>query len=98
MGWYVRKHILNIYRTHERDLQIVTPSDIAIYGTLCALASLSRGAIEAQIMKGEHFASYLEQEPYVRELVNAYMSSKFKTVLEILDKYSVRCLLLFIMV
>ena len=76
--------------------QIITPSDIAIYGSLCALASLSRGAIEAQIMKGEHFVSYLEQEPYVRELVTAYMSSKFKTVLEILDKYSVRYLLFII--
>lgn len=48
--------------------------------------------IEAQILKGEHFTSYLEQEPYVRELVNAYMNSKFKIVLEILDEYSVRTL------
>ena len=31
----------------------------------------------------------MEYEPYVRQLVDAYMASKFKTVLEILNQYSV---------
>ena len=54
---------------------------------------MSRGAINAQIIQNDVFASYLEQEPYVRDLVNAYMGSKFKTVLEILERYSVRNIL-----
>ncbi|THH02120.1 hypothetical protein EW145_g6799 [Phellinidium pouzarii] len=70
--------------------KIITPSDIAIYGTLCALATLSRGAIKAQLQQNEVFSVYLEQEPYVREIVTAYMGSKFKTVLELLDRYSSR--------
>ncbi|KAI5121928.1 hypothetical protein M0805_000257 [Coniferiporia weirii] len=70
--------------------KIITASDIAIYGTLCALATLSRRAIKAQLLENDVFSIYLEQEPYVRELVNAYMSSRFKTVLELLDKYSPR--------
>ncbi|KAH8112809.1 26S proteasome subunit RPN7-domain-containing protein [Phellopilus nigrolimitatus] len=72
------------------DGKIISPSDIAIYGTLCALATLSRGAIKAQLLQNEVFTIYLEQEPYVRELVTAYMSSKFKIVLELLEKYSAR--------
>lgn len=51
---------------------------------------MSRGAIKAQLLENEVFAIYLEHEPYVRELVNAYMASKFKGVLELLEKYSVR--------
>jgi len=70
--------------------KIITPSDIAVYGTLCALATLSRGAIKTRILANETFGAYLEQEPYVRELVEAYMSSKFKIVLELLDRYSAR--------
>lgn len=66
------------------------PSDIAIYGTLCALATLSRGAINAQVVQNETFGDYLEQEPYARELIDAYISSRFRTVLEVLDRYSVR--------
>ena len=35
------------------------------------------------------FGAYVEQEPYVRELIEAYMASKFKVVLEVLGRYSV---------
>ncbi|KAG6818323.1 hypothetical protein H0H93_005994, partial [Arthromyces matolae] len=37
--------------------------------------------------------AYIEQEPYVRELIEAYMASDFKTVLERLNKYSTRHLI-----
>ncbi|KAG6331018.1 hypothetical protein ID866_8073 [Astraeus odoratus] len=70
--------------------KLVVPSDIAIYGTLCALASLSRSAVKSQTVENAVFATYMEQEPYVRELVQAYMSSDFKTVLELLSRYSTR--------
>ncbi|KAI0701936.1 G protein pathway suppressor 1 [Cytidiella melzeri] len=69
---------------------LISPADIAIYGTLCALASFPRSSIKAQILDNDNFTLYIEQEPYVRELVEAYMSSKFKTVLEILEKHSTR--------
>ena len=76
---------------HPSDIliKIISPSDIAVYGTLCALATLNRGAINAQLLQSDTFSIYLEHEPYVRELLSAYMSSKFKIVLELLEKYSV---------
>lgn len=70
--------------------KLVAPSDIAIYGTLCALSSLSRSLVKAQLVDNPTFATYVEQEPYVRELVQAYMASNFKTVLDILSRYSIR--------
>ncbi|KAG8922261.1 hypothetical protein FRC01_014268 [Tulasnella sp. 417] len=73
--------------------KVVTPSDIAIYGTLCALASLSRSAIKAAVLESETFGYYLEQEPYIRDILDAYMGSKFKDVLLLMERYSSRHLL-----
>ncbi|KAI6100909.1 26S proteasome subunit RPN7-domain-containing protein [Pisolithus croceorrhizus] len=70
--------------------KLVAPSDIAIYGTLCALASLPRSFVKAQLVDNPTFATYIEQEPYVRELVQSYMASNFKTVLDILSRHSIR--------
>lgn len=69
--------------------QLISPGDIGIAGTLCALASLSRSAIKSQLLENESFSIYIEYEPHVRELVEAYMASKFSTVLELLERYSV---------
>ncbi|KAK7042489.1 PCI domain-containing protein [Favolaschia claudopus] len=70
--------------------KLVAPGDIAIYGVLCALATLPRSALKSQILENSTFGVYVEQEPYVRELVEAYLSSNFKTVLELLNRYSSR--------
>ncbi|KAF8064961.1 26S proteasome subunit RPN7-domain-containing protein [Lyophyllum atratum] len=70
--------------------KVVAPGDIAVYGTLCALSSLPRSALRTQLLGNPVFGVYLEQEPYIRELIEAYMSSDFKTVLDILARYSTR--------
>jgi COP9 signalosome complex subunit 1 len=84
----VPTHIIIIWLLKGLD-QVVAPGDIAIYGTLCALSSLPRSALKAQLLENSVFGLYIEQEPYVRELVEAYMGSNFKTVLELLSRYSV---------
>ena len=68
----------------------MAPGDIAIYGTLCALATFQRSTIKSKILENSIFGSYIEQEPYMRELIEAYMNSNFKVVLELLSRYSVR--------
>ncbi|KAF9469456.1 G protein pathway suppressor 1 [Collybia nuda] len=70
--------------------KIVAPGDLAVYGTLCALSSLPRSSLKAQLLENSIFGVYIEQEPYVRELIEAYMGSNFKTVLELLSRYSTR--------
>ncbi|KAJ7446538.1 hypothetical protein B0H11DRAFT_2162384 [Mycena galericulata] len=61
--------------------RLVAPGDIAIYGVLCALASLLRSALETQILESSTFGVYL---------VESYLSNDFKTVLELLNRYSSR--------
>ncbi|KAG1730270.1 26S proteasome subunit RPN7-domain-containing protein [Suillus paluster] len=70
--------------------KIVAPGDFAVYGTLCALASMSRSAIKSQLTGNPIFSAYIEQEPYVRDLIQSYLSSDFKSVLELLERYSTR--------
>lgn len=69
---------------------LISPGDIAIIASLCALASLSRSAIKTNILESDAFGIYLEHEPHVRELIDAYLGSQFKTVLELLERFSVR--------
>ncbi|KAI0922628.1 hypothetical protein AcW1_002775 [Taiwanofungus camphoratus] len=73
--------------------KIIAPGDIAIYATLCALATFSRPSIRAQVLENDTFGVYIEQEPYIRELIESYMNNRFKRVLEILDQYSTRHLI-----
>lgn len=68
---------------------MISPADIAACATLCALATFSRSAIKVQVLENDVFSAYIEQESYIREMLEAYMSSRFKTVLEILDRNSV---------
>lgn len=89
----VRTAVLIVWMRLKSSSQLIAPGDIAIYGTLCALASLSRSAIKSQLLRNPVFSAYIEQEPYVRDVIQAYMSSDFKTTLEILSRYSVRSLL-----
>ncbi|KAG6906595.1 hypothetical protein DXG01_012998 [Tephrocybe rancida] len=72
---------------------VIAPGDIAVYGTLCALSSLPRTALRTQLLGNPVFGVFIEQEPYIRELIEAYMSSDFKTVLELLNRYSTRHLI-----
>ncbi|KZT00714.1 G protein pathway suppressor 1 [Laetiporus sulphureus 93-53] len=69
---------------------LIAPGDIAIYTTLCALASFKRPDIRSQVLDNDNFSVYIEQEPYVRELLESYMGNRFKAVLEGLEKYSTR--------
>ncbi|KAG2102182.1 26S proteasome subunit RPN7-domain-containing protein [Suillus cothurnatus] len=63
-----------------RILLLVAPGDFAIYGTLCALASMSRSAIKSQ----------LTEMLFSLHLTQSYLSSDFKNVLELLERYSTR--------
>ncbi|KAI8989078.1 G protein pathway suppressor 1 [Trametes punicea] len=70
--------------------KLIAPGDIAIYATLCALATFPRPSIRTQILDNDIFGMYIEQEPYVRELLESYMNNRFKNVLEILERYATR--------
>ncbi|KAJ7114610.1 hypothetical protein C8R43DRAFT_1138423 [Mycena crocata] len=71
--------------TRSRGAQFIAPDDIV----LCPLAS-GPLSLKTLILENSTFDVYVEQELYGRELLKAYLSSNFKTVLELLNRYSVR--------
>jgi COP9 signalosome complex subunit 1 len=65
---------------------IVSVADIAVYATLCALATLGRSELKARVIESEGLAG---EGDGMKELLDAWMTSNFRAVLGLLDKYSV---------
>jgi len=68
--------------------QLLTPNDIAVYGGLTALASLSAAELRARALdQGTSFRTYLELEPAVRRAVACFVAAKYPGVLAALAAY-----------
>lgn len=65
---------------------VISPGDVTVYATLCALATLERGEVKRRVVEGEGMPGEGEG---MKEIVDAWMGSRFKSVLELLEKYSV---------
>lgn len=68
--------------------QLLTPNDIAVYGGLTALASLSAADLRVRALdQGTSFRTYLELEPAVRRAVACFVAAKYPGVLAALAAY-----------
>ncbi|KAL8842421.1 MAG: hypothetical protein Q9170_000549 [Blastenia crenularia] len=67
--------------------EVMTPNDIAVYGGLCALASMDRTDLQKQVLDNSRFRNYLELEPHIRRAVAFFVSSKYSSCLSILESY-----------
>mmetsp|Transcript_23453 Transcript_23453/g.22600 ORF Transcript_23453/g.22600 Transcript_23453/m.22600 type:complete len:541 (+) Transcript_23453:7-1629(+) len=72
---------------------IVAAEDIAMYGTLCALASLDRSEIRSTLLENSRFKSFLELTPDVRLLVDNFFSGKYGDCLSYLESIKSELLL-----
>jgi len=70
---------------NELNPEIIAPNDIAIYGGICALISFDRKELKNKVIENTKFKTYLELEPQILDLINAYYNSKYITMIEILD-------------
>ena len=67
--------------------EVMTPNDIAVYGGLCALASMSRDNLQKKVLDNASFRNYLELEPHIRRAVSFFVSGKYASCLAILNNY-----------
>lgn len=67
--------------------EVLTPNDVAVYGGLCALASMSREELQRDVLDHKTFRNYLELEPHIRRAISHFVSSKYSACLSILDNY-----------
>ncbi|KAF7509504.1 hypothetical protein GJ744_007904 [Endocarpon pusillum] len=67
--------------------EVLTSNDVAVYGGLCALASMSREELQALVLDNTTFRNFLELEPHIRRAINFFCSAKYTQSLAILDAY-----------
>ncbi|KAK2810179.1 hypothetical protein FQN50_003149 [Emmonsiellopsis sp. PD_5] len=67
--------------------EVISPNDVAVYGGLCALASMDRTALHTKVLENKSFRNFLELEPHIRRAISFFCSSKFRLCLDILDAY-----------
>lgn len=67
--------------------QVLTGNDIAVYGGLCALASMDRSDLQRLVLDNNDFRQFLELEPHIRRAISLFCGSKYTQCLEILEAY-----------
>ncbi|ORX60362.1 PCI-domain-containing protein [Hesseltinella vesiculosa] len=65
--------------------QVLSANDVAIYGGLCALASMDRRALQDLLNTNTQFRAFLELEPQVREIMELFQSSKYAACFTLLE-------------
>ena len=67
--------------------EVITPNDIAVYGGLCALASMDREQLQKRVLENSSFRNYLELEPHIRRATSFFVSTRYSACLSILEAY-----------
>lgn len=71
----------------EEYSEVITANDVAVYGGLCALASMNRNELQSLVLEISTFRNFLELEPHIRRAIAFFCSSKYGQCLEILEAY-----------
>ncbi|KAL9086609.1 MAG: hypothetical protein Q9165_007052 [Trypethelium subeluteriae] len=66
---------------------VLTPNDVAVYGGLSALVSMSRAELQARVLDSSTFRSFLELEPHVRRAIAFFVNAKYAQCLSTLEAY-----------
>lgn len=64
---------------------ILAPVNIAVYGTLCALATYSRQELGSALINSSSLKQFSELDPQLREAAQKFYESKYASCLQILD-------------
>ena len=67
--------------------QVLTGNDVAVYGGLCALASMDRNELQQRVLQNSSFRQFLELEPHIRRAISFFCSAKYSNCLQELDAY-----------
>ncbi|KAH7126781.1 26S proteasome subunit RPN7-domain-containing protein [Dendryphion nanum] len=67
--------------------EVLSGNDIAVYGGLCALASMDRSELQQKVLGNSDFRNFLELEPHIRRAITLFCNSKYSACLEVLESY-----------
>ncbi|XP_041362526.1 COP9 signalosome complex subunit 1-like isoform X1 [Gigantopelta aegis] len=66
--------------------ELLSASNVATYGALCALASFDRTEIQKNVISSSSFKQFLELEPQLRDIINKFYESKYASCLKLLQE------------
>jgi len=66
---------------------VLSSNDIAVYGGLCALASMDRDELRTKVLDNAQFRQFLELEPHIRRSISLFCDGKYSQCLETLEAY-----------
>jgi COP9 signalosome complex subunit 1 len=66
---------------------ITSPNDVAVYGGLCALASMDRQQLRKKVLDSPTFRTFLEQEPQLRRAITSFVNGRYSQTLSVLREY-----------
>ncbi|XP_076459503.1 COP9 signalosome complex subunit 1-like [Babylonia areolata] len=78
------KHFLQISFDHCDFPELLSPANVATYGTLCALASFDRLELQNNFITSPSFKQFLELEPQLRDVLHNFYNSKYASCLKML--------------
>ncbi|XP_076435246.1 COP9 signalosome complex subunit 1-like [Babylonia areolata] len=78
------KHFLLANFDHCDFPELVSPSNVATYGALCALASFDRQELQVNVIASSSFKQFLELEPQLRDILHHFYESKYASCLKLL--------------
>jgi COP9 signalosome complex subunit 1 len=67
--------------------EVISPNDVAVYGGLCALATMNRATLQKKVLENAAFRPILELEPHIRRAITMFGASKYTGCLNILESY-----------
>ncbi|TWW69265.1 COP9 signalosome complex subunit 1 [Takifugu flavidus] len=68
------------------SVQLLSPSNAAVYGGLCALATFDRQELQRNVISSSSFKLFLELEPQIRDIIFKFYESKYASCLKLLDE------------
>ncbi|XP_055376715.1 COP9 signalosome complex subunit 1b isoform X2 [Condylostylus longicornis] len=66
--------------------EMMSTSNIANYGGLCALATFDRQELQKHVISSSSFKLFLELEPQLRDIIFKFYESKYASCLKLLDE------------
>lgn len=82
------EHFLQVDPSIEPSLydEYASPNDIATYGGLLALATMSRSEL-SKFLETSNFRTFLELEPHIRRAITQFVNGRYSACLSILESY-----------
>jgi COP9 signalosome complex subunit 1 len=70
---------------------IVSLEDIALYGSLCSLASFERNELDSVVLRDDRFRDVLDMYPKYKNMLIAFHESKYELGFQYLSSLNIKC-------